>query len=496
MVDERLDTLLHGDRVDDRLALDALEPGLDDIPLRRVDHQRHARDVGLGRDQLDEAVHGRDAVDHAFVHVDVDDLCARLDLLSCDVERGAVVLRLDQLAEPRRPGDVGALTDVDEQRLLGHRQGLEPGQPQGGGDLARHPGLLRRGGLRDRCDVVWRRAAAATEQVHQTGLGELTHDRRHVLGRLVVLAERVGQSRVGVARDEGVGDASQLRGIRTHLGSAEGAVEPDRQRAGVAHGVPERLGDLPREGASGGVGDGAGDDDRPAAAVLLEQCLEGEDRGLGVEGVEDRLDDQEVGTAVDQATRLVDVGPDQLVEGDVALARVVHVGRDRGGAVRRPERAEDPPRLVRRPGGHLVACRAREACGRQVHLVGERLHAVVGEGDPLGVEGVGLDEVRTGFEVCRVDTADDVRLGQAQQVVVALEVALPVGEPIAAVVVLAESLALDHRAHRAVHHEDALGQRGPQLVGGVGLQGGGVRHRPSMAQRRNRRGGRSRRVSP
>ena len=76
----------------------------------------HAADVGLGGDQLGEAVHRRDAVDHALVHVDVDDLRAGLDLLAGDGERRGVVAGLDQVAEPRRAGDVGALADVDEQR--------------------------------------------------------------------------------------------------------------------------------------------------------------------------------------------------------------------------------------------------------------------------------------------------------------------------------------------------------------------------------------------
>jgi len=41
-------------------------------------------DVRLGRDQLGEAVHRGDAVDHALVHVDVDDLRTDLDLLQGD----------------------------------------------------------------------------------------------------------------------------------------------------------------------------------------------------------------------------------------------------------------------------------------------------------------------------------------------------------------------------------------------------------------------------
>ena len=49
LVQERLFALLERDRVHDRLALHALQTCLDHVPLRRIDHHRHARDVGLGR---------------------------------------------------------------------------------------------------------------------------------------------------------------------------------------------------------------------------------------------------------------------------------------------------------------------------------------------------------------------------------------------------------------------------------------------------------------
>jgi hypothetical protein len=104
---------------------------------------------------------------------------------------------------------------------------------------------------------------------------------------------------------------------------------------------------------------------RPEASVMVPEImtgqrrprsskslLDGEDRGLGVEGVEDRLDQQQVGAAVDQAVGGCSVGRDQLVEGDVARARVVDVRRDRGGAVGGAERAGDE---ARRPG-----CGARD----------------------------------------------------------------------------------------------------------------------------------------
>jgi hypothetical protein len=51
------------------------------------------------------------------------------------------------------------------------------------------------------------------------------------------------------------------------------------------------------------------------------------------------------------------------------------------------------------------------------------------------------------------------RLGERQQVVVALEVLTPVGEPLPAVVGLGQLVPLDHRAHRAVQDEDPGAQR-------------------------------------
>ena len=48
---------LEADRIDDRLARDALEPGFDHAPLGAVDHHGNAGDIRLGRDALEENSH-------------------------------------------------------------------------------------------------------------------------------------------------------------------------------------------------------------------------------------------------------------------------------------------------------------------------------------------------------------------------------------------------------------------------------------------------------
>ena len=57
-----------------------------------------------------------------------------------------------------------------------------------------------------------------------------------------------------------------------------------------------------------------------------------------------------------------------------------------------------------------------------------------------------------------MDLADHVGPREHEELVVALQVARVVAEALAAEVGLAELARLDHRAHRAVEDEDALGE--------------------------------------
>ena len=104
---------LQRDRIHDALALQALQPGLDDLPLRGVHHERNLGDFGLAGQQLQKARHRGDAVDHALVHADVDDVRAVLHLLPGHADRFFVFAFLDQLGELRRTGHIGPLADHD-----------------------------------------------------------------------------------------------------------------------------------------------------------------------------------------------------------------------------------------------------------------------------------------------------------------------------------------------------------------------------------------------
>ena len=91
LLDKGLFTLFQADGVHDALALKTFQPGLNDIPFRTVDHNRHTGDVWLCGKQIDEFDHRRFGIKHGIVHVDIDDLRAVFDLLTRHFKGGVIV---------------------------------------------------------------------------------------------------------------------------------------------------------------------------------------------------------------------------------------------------------------------------------------------------------------------------------------------------------------------------------------------------------------------
>ena len=60
-----------------------------------------------------------------------------------------------------------------------------------------------------------------------------------------------------------------------------------------------------------------------AASAFIEKLKDGEERGLGIQRIEDRFDQQQVYTAVEQAPDLITIGGDQLL-----VRQACHLVRD------------------------------------------------------------------------------------------------------------------------------------------------------------------------
>ena len=303
--------------------------------------------------------------------------------------------------------------------------------------------------------MVRRGAAAAADDVDEAGFGELADQPRHIFRALVILAEFVGQAGIRIGADQRVGDAADVGDVRAKVFGAERAVEADRDRLGVPDRIPERFRQLARQQAAGFVGDGARDHHGHVDAALFANLGDGVERRLGVQRVEDGFDQQQIGAAVEQPVDLLAIGFAQIVKGDGAVAGIGDVGRDRGGAVGRAERAGHEARLAvfrRHPFGR----RARELCAVAVELIGEVRHVVVGLRDRGRGERVGGDDVGAGAQIVGVDVLDRLRLRQDQQIVVAADVAVKIRKTLAAEGGLVILQALDHGAHGAVEHQDTF----------------------------------------
>src|SRR6185436_20405566 len=100
----------------------------------------------------------------------------------------------------------------------------------------------------------------------------------------------------------------------------ERAVEPNGEWPCMSDRGPERVDRLARQRATGRVGDRARDDEWDAVVPRVVGGFDAEDGGLRVQRVEDRLDDEQVRAALDEALGGFLVGSRQLVEGHVAGA--------------------------------------------------------------------------------------------------------------------------------------------------------------------------------
>src|ERR1700688_1647049 len=110
----------------------------------------------------------------------------------------------------------------------------------------------------------------------------------------------------------------KLLDVRAHLLRPEGAVDAYAQQVHVRNGNPKRFDRLPGESAAALVGDRYGHHNRQALPggfkIFVIVLADGKERGLGVQRVEDRFKEQEIGPAFDETARLLVVYVAQFVE--------------------------------------------------------------------------------------------------------------------------------------------------------------------------------------
>ena len=179
--------------------MNALQARFDYFPIRAVDHDRHARDVRLRRDVVQKSRHGLFGIEHALVHVDVDNLRTVFDLLAGHRQRRFVLAAQNQLGKTRRAGDVRALADIDEAGVWAKYQRLETAEARV--TLRFGQDMWREASHRfcNRLDVSGCGSAATAGDIQPAIGGKFMHVGRHRFGRLVEPAKCVGKTRIRMA---------------------------------------------------------------------------------------------------------------------------------------------------------------------------------------------------------------------------------------------------------------------------------------------------------
>ena len=380
------------DRVDDRPARVGFEPGLQDVRLGAVEHQRRLDRRAQALDDLDHLLRLVGAFGQRDAHV--QQVRAAIDLGPRHLAQFVVLLGQQQPLHGPTALRVDALANEGWRRLLAQVEGAH-GAGRGRRWLAHAPRFsqtraLANGGD-DRLQVVDGGAAAAADRAHAQIGGELAQR----LGQLERLqwVHRVAAAQV--QRDTGIGnDADRpfgALGQKAHRfahvlgpGRAVQADDVDVERVQNR----ERRADVGAQQHAAVDVERDLDLNRDASAGDLKGAPCAEDGGLGLQNVLLRLDDQQVGATQEQAARLLFERLLELREGDVRQRRVVRAGQEAARADGAGHEARAAIALL-----ELVAHVTRQARAGLVEVERPLGQAPLLEAQSTGLEGVGLDDV-------------------------------------------------------------------------------------------------------
>ena len=291
-------------------------------------------------------------------------------------------------------------------------------------------------------------AAAGAGQVQPAVFGKTRQGAGQHLRRLVIVAVLVGQAGIGRAGNVETGQALQRTQMIRHKLRAGGAVEAHPQQLAMGQRSVPSFGVLARQQGS-----------HRLYSALHRHRNNGIELGKGaVNPLQPRLDvdsilagfqQQHIGAAFNQAGGLLVIVGGQLVKGKAAGYGY--------GTRSWPHCAGHKTGFALRAGGGIVSRGAGNGRRFPVDAPGLLGQAVLPQHEGRGPKGVGFNNVGAGRQVRAVDLGDDVGPCNVQIFVATLVFRAPE-------IVRPQAARLNFSPHRAVHNQNAMGERRFQFV--------------------------------
>ena len=179
--------------------------------------------------------------------------------------------------------------------------------------------------------------------------------------------------------------------------------------------------------------------------------------GFDIEGIEACLDKQQIGTAFQQCLRLNAVGLFHLIKAVWPECRVSNVRRQRERLRCRSHASCYPYLSLQTHLGsdllRLVSSLARYPCALERHTGRKILATVLRLRYGICAECICLYDIGPGRYIFLVYSLYDLRMGEIQALIVALQLLCTARERPVAVIFFRKSVSLDHSAHGSVQNQ-------------------------------------------
>lgn len=124
----------------------------------------------------------------------------------------------------------------------------------------------------------------------------------------------------------GLGGLANIVNEGAHLICSQGTVETNGHRVSVLHRNNKCLSSLSTERASRHIDNSSRNKDGRLAVALGEAEVDGVKRSLGVKGIENGFNQENISASIQKTFSLLLVCIDQLIKGDVSESRVLDRG--------------------------------------------------------------------------------------------------------------------------------------------------------------------------